>query len=110
MLKAAPNFKHSNSSVPEHDPLKAKTDRELEAKLYNQIRPAQSVLILGGMYVAHSKWIQKEIDIANSMGKPIIGIRPRGSEMVPVAVKNSAKELVGWNTPSIVDAIRRNSL
>ena len=62
------------------------------------------------MYVNHRKWIQEEIDIAQSYSKPIIGVIPWGQERVPIEVQKIAEEMVGWQTSSIVDAIRRWSL
>ena len=80
---------------------------ELEQQIKNQINPTQCAIILGGMYVAHSDWIQFEIDHARAVGKPILGIKPWGSERVPQALTNAATEIVGWSTSSIVGAIRR---
>jgi len=110
MLKDAPNFSCHNYSVPQHDPLGTTTKKELEQALRRQISPTHIVVILSGMYVAHSEWIQKEIDIATGMGKPIIGIKPWGQERIPQAVRNVAKEITGWNTSSVVNAIRKHAL
>jgi hypothetical protein len=107
LLNAAPNFEWKNLSVPEHDPLP--TDR-LQYDLRGQMRDAHAFLILGGMYVAHSDWIDFEISFARRIGRPIIGIRPWGSERIPAAIQNAATEIVGWNTDSIVSAIRRRAL
>lgn len=113
-LKDANNFKWRNYSVPEHDPVLDPDDshdaRLLVAELDGQIKPVNCVLIISGMYVAHSRWIQTEIDLAHKYDKPIIGLRPWGQERIPAAVSSVAKELVGWNTDSIVAAIRRHSL
>ncbi len=103
----ASNFKYRNYSVPEHDPLPM---TKLEERLFNQIKPVNIVLILSGMYVPRSDWIQKEIDIAIELSKPIIGIKPWGQERIPTAVTSVAKDIVGWNTDNIVSAIRRHSL
>ena len=62
------------------------------------------------MYVNHRKWILEELEIAKSYGKPIVGIIPWGQERTPVEVHNAAKEMVGWNTESIVAAVRKWSL
>ena len=78
--------------------------------LDNQVRPVNCVLILGGMYAAHSDWILKEIELAKAYRKPILGIYPWGQQNMPLAIQNAATELVGWNTSTIVSAIRRNSL
>lgn len=105
-LDAAPNFTYSNYSVPSHDPV---SDEDLKEELRQQIRPVAVVLVLAGMYTNHSKWIKFEMDYADSIGKPIVGIRPWGQERTPNEVILKAKEMVGWNTSSIVDAIRRNA-
>lgn len=114
MLNNAPNFKWRNYSVPEHDPVLDPDDdndrKTLIKELKEQIRPVNCVLILSGMYVAYSYWIQKEIDISVEYGKPIIGIKPWGQEKIPKAVSDVAIEIVGWNTSSIVEAIREHSL
>jgi len=114
LLQKASYFKWRNYSVPEHDPLidpDSYTGRSKLAPLIDkQIKPVNCVIILGGMYAAYSEWIQKEIKIAESYNKPILGIYPWGQLNMPSAVKNSAIELVGWNTATIVDAIRRYSL
>lgn len=107
-LNEAPNFDWTNLSVPEHDPI-LDTDR-LAAELHNQMRPAHVFLILSGMYVAHSNWIQHEINFARRIGRPIIGIKPWGNVALPVAVQKGADEIVGWHSNSIVDAIRRHAL
>tara|TARA_R110000782_G_scaffold138322_2_gene230922 strand:+ start:538 stop:795 length:258 start_codon:yes stop_codon:yes gene_type:complete len=78
----------------------------LEDELRGQIRPVDAVVVVGGMYAAHSDWIQFELDFAQELGKRIIGIRPWGAERMPTAVTLAADEVVGWNTDSIVTAIR----
>ena len=110
MLRSAPNFTFKNYSVPEHDPLNTKTDAQLRAALHRQIKPVHCVLILAGMYVNYRKWIQEEIDIAQRYKKPIVGIRPRGQQRTPIEVQKAARVMVGWNTNSIVQAIRDHSL
>lgn len=59
------------------------------------------------MYTSYREWMQYEIDESVRMGKPILGIRPWGNTMVPAYVSLYANEIVGWNTDSIVSAIRR---
>lgn len=114
MLNDAPNFKWKNYSVPSHDPLLDPNSPRGKIQLLNelkeQIRPVHCVLVISGMYVNHREWIQKEIDIAKSYGKPIIGIKPWRQERVPQAVQDAAKIMVGWNTDSIIHAIRTCSI
>lgn len=109
-LYNAPMFRWRNYSVPDHDPLQLPTNTALKEQLRRQIRPVNIVLILAGMYVAHSDWIRFEIDFANAINKPMIGIRPWGQQRIPMAVQDSVDEMVGWRTESIVRAIREWSL
>lgn len=109
-LSEASYFYWRNYSVPEHDPLETKTDRELRQALNRQIAPINCFLVVSGMYVNHRRWIQEEINIAIYYGKPIIGVAPWGQERMPIEVQNVANEMVGWKTSSIVAAIRRWAL
>lgn len=105
LLAAAPNFRWRNLSVPEHDPLD--TDDMLQKNLRDQIRPADVMLVLAGMYTARSEWMDWEMSFARRIGKSIIGVRPWGNVQLPVVVQQNADEIVGWNTDTIVAAIRR---
>lgn len=114
MLNSAPLFNYRNYSVPKHDPLVDPNTvvgkRQLTGLLDKQVRPVNCVLIIAGMYVAHRYWLQTEIDLAQKYSKPIIGIKPWGHERVPLEVQNAAHTIVGWNTESIVKAIRTYSI
>ena len=106
MLDKAPNFQWANYSVPEHDP----KDGDLEEAMKKQIRPVHIVVILAGMYTNYSDWIKFEMDFADLIDKPMIGVRPWGSQRIPKEVQDRVKEMVGWNTSSIVRAIRDHAL
>ncbi|PAU74096.1 TIR domain-containing protein [Halomonas salipaludis] len=105
-LNAAPNFSWTNYSVPVDKRFGQMSVRALEEELRQQIRPAQCVVVLAGMYAAHSDWIQFEIDFAQSLGKPILGIVPWGAERTPISVSLAANKMVGWNANTIVSGIR----
>ncbi len=106
-------FYYKNYSVPKDDPVHTNgTDKQLAEAIYNRIRLCNVVLIMGGVYSTYSKWINKEILIANRSfynPKPIIGIKPWGQTNISSVVKDNAVEIVGWNTESIVEAIRKYS-
>ena len=105
-LDMTPNFLYANYSVPKHDPVDANNNKKLAEELRQQIRPVEVVIILGGMYVAYSNWIQFEIDFAQYLDKPILGVKPWGAQRMPQAVQNEANEVVGWNAQTIAKAIR----
>ncbi len=106
-LDAAPNFSWTNYSVPVDDAFDRMSAADLTEAMRRQIRPVQCVVIVSGMYVNHSQWIQFEMDFAKGIGKPILGIRRWGEQRTPQSVVDSADEMVNWNSASIVAAIRR---
>jgi hypothetical protein len=107
LLRDYPNFSFRNYSVPEADELDADTEEELEQALReDQIKPATVVIILGGMYVAHSKWIKKEIILAEIEDKPILGVKPYGNDQMPNFVEDHADKIVGWRGESVVEGVR----
>ena len=87
-----------------------KTKRELKEKIRSRISLCSCVIILSGMYVSYSEWIDYEIDTALELGKPIIGVRPRGQERIPTKVSNNADVMVGWSSASVVQAVRDYAL
>lgn len=109
-LDSTPNFDWENLSVPSHAGIRANDTDELRKRLRDQMRPAHAFVIIAGMYVAHSDWIDFEIEFARRIGRPIVGVAPRGSVQLPRTVQRAAAEVVGWTRDSIVGAIRRHAL
>ena len=103
-------FNWTDYSVPLSKPLNVSCKRELKEKLHTRIALCSCVIILSGMYVAYSEWIDYEINTAIELGKPIIGIKPWGQEKVPSIVSEKADVIVGWNSNSVIQAIRDNAL
>lgn len=99
----------SNYSIPREDPFGRRSISQLKQDIAAQIRPASCVIIISGMYAAHSNWIDYEISEAVRMGKYIIGIRPWGQERVPTIIQQNADIMVGWNASSLISAIRNSN-
>lgn len=111
LLDNASYFSYINYSAPSQKPLfppgTPKTNSQIRNLISAKIRPSQITIVISGMYVTYSDWIQYEIDESVRMRKPILGIYPWGQERVPYAVTSVANEMVHWDTSSIVSAIRR---
>ena len=107
-------FSYKDYSVPRDEQLtiynKMYYESELRNKIRNQMRTCHVVLILAGVYASYSDSINMEIEIANELGKPIIAIQPWGAEKTSQIVKSNSDVIVGWNSSSIIDAIKRYSL
>lgn len=79
----------------------------IRQRLKQKISNSDVVLGIAGIYASHSEWMAWELDKALELGKPIIGVVPRGAERVSTVVSSRANEVVRWNTDSIVEAIRK---
>ena len=99
-LKASYDFQWKDHTIPDE------TDIE---NLKKQMKSVDVVVILSGLYSRDKNLIQQEIDIAVELKKPIVIIRPYGMENVPGSIEKVATEVVGWNAPCIIDAIRESA-
>lgn len=110
LLDKDTSFSYSDYSVPKDDPIhNAGTSTELYNAIKAQVSKASVVIIMAGVYSTYSKWINKEIEIAQTeflIPKPIIAVEPWASEKTSVKVKDAADKIVGWNSSSIINAIK----
>ena len=110
LLRAKEGFDFRDYSVPEEDPIQgARTDAQLRQAILDQMRPCHVIIFLAGVYASYSKWMDIEIALAQKgfqNPKPILAVRPRGNERVSKVVTDAADTIVGWNTDSVVNAIR----
>ncbi|MBF0178660.1 MAG: TIR domain-containing protein [Magnetococcales bacterium] len=105
-LNKANNFDFANYSIAQDKKFQNLSGEQLAEQLREQIRPVEIVLVLAGMYVAYRDWIQFEINFAHQLKKPILPIKPWGSQRYPDVLEFAEGDAVGWNTDSIVQAIR----
>lgn len=111
LLKDRGYFDFKNYSVPSKDPLDvsgSKYKEKLREAIKQQMQLSQVVIIIAGKYVTYSDSIQMELELAAQMGKPIIAVRPWGANQISTVAENAADDLIGWNSDSIVEAIRRH--
>lgn len=94
-------------SVPPNDPIHTNgTDKQLREAIDAKIKGTSCVIILAGVYSTYSRWINEEIAIANSYGKPIIAVEPWAAEKTSKTVKDNAHRIVKWQGKSLTDAIK----
>jgi hypothetical protein len=104
-------FPYRDYSVPKNSPIHTTgTKRELREAIKNKLSPTNVMIVLAGVYSTYSDWIKEEIDIANnsfSRKKPILAIRPWASKKISSIVQDNSDLVVGWNTESVVNGIRK---
>lgn len=106
------NFQWIDYSVPRNDPIhNAPNESALYEAIKNQMRFTNCVVMLAGVYSTHSKWINKEIEIAKKVfSKPLIAVEPWASERTSRVVKDNADAITKWQSASIVSAIRDHAI
>ena len=112
ILNEAPHFYWRNYSLWEKDAI-INTDSEfgkaeLKQKLEEQIKYVDLVLICADQYISHPYWIEQEVAIAAKFKKPLVVVKPYANERTPVLLALNAKELVDWQSSSIVAAIKKH--
>ncbi|MGV7197684.1 TIR domain-containing protein [Xanthomonas axonopodis] len=90
-------------------PINSNSEAYIKSALRNRINESDIVIGLAGIYASHSDWIAWELNHAAMRGIPIIGVVPRGQQRISQVVSLLAKEIVWWNTESVVSAIRRHA-
>ena len=88
-------------------PINSTNASYIKTRLKQKILNSDVVLGIAGIYASHSDWVEWELDTALNNNISIIGVVPRGKERVSTVVSSRAKEVVRWNTESIVTAIRK---
>lgn len=93
--------------IPPHDPINSCNSTYVKSVIRGHLRDSNVVIGMAGVYASYSEWMRWELDTAIELGKPILGVIPRGQVNISTVIQTRANELVRWNTESIVDAIRR---
>lgn len=91
------------------EPINSQNSDYIKRVLKSKILSSDIVLGIAGMYASHSDWIEWELKTAYDNSIPVIGVIPRGQIKISQIVTNYAKDVVKWNTESIVESIRINS-
>ena len=107
LLDSRGYFSFKNYSVPKSNPIAgARSDKALSEAIETKVRLSSVVIIMAGKYATYSKWINKEIEIAKRLNKPIVAVKPFGATQISSVVRSAADSEAAWNSESIVKAIR----
>lgn len=91
------------------NPIYSDKNKYIRIALSQRIESSDIVLGIAGVYASYSDWMEWELDKAIEKNIPIVGVVPWGQINISRVVSDRAKEIVRWNTESIVAAIRRNA-
>lgn len=100
-------FKVDFTEASPDNPINSDKSQYVRIALSRRIGESDIVLGIAGVYATYSEWMQWELDKAIEKGIPIVGVKPWGNIYISKVVSDRAKEVVNWNTESIVAAIRK---
>lgn len=89
-----------------NEPINSTNATYIKSRLRQKISNSNIVLGIAGFYASYSDWMEWELEKAIELGIPIVGVAPWGQDRVSRTVNDRAKQVVRWNTESIVEAIR----
>lgn len=102
-------FNVSFEEYTPENPINSSNVEYMRRRIRERISNSDVVIGMAGVYASHSEWMRWELETARALGKPVLGVVPWGQINVSQVVKDNAKEVVRWNTESIVEAVRRLS-
>lgn len=108
LLESRGYFHVEFTEAPPMNPINSANSYYIRQRLSEKIASSDIVLGIAGIYASYSDWMEWELDKAIANNIPIVGVVPWGQINISRVVSNRAKEIVRWNTESIVAAIRRN--
>lgn len=99
LLDQVTNFKWENCCKPRSNHLNPanQADNGSEQKLRYQIYPADIVIILLDMYRCHREWMEKEMNVAREMKKPVTGILPWSNPPMAPEVEKAVPITLNWD-------------
>ena len=109
LLKKRGYFPVEFEEVSPEERIKSENPAYIRRRLKEKISNSDIVLGIAGVYASHSDWMEWELDTAIAEGIPIAGVIPWGQRYISSVVSSRAEECVGWNTDSIVKAIRERA-
>ena len=109
LLEKRGYFKVDFEEASPNEPINSSNATYIKSRLKQKILNSDVVLGIAGVYASYSEWIEWEMNTAFNNDIPIVGVIPRGQQRISQIVYNKSKTDVGWNTESIVTAIRKYS-
>ncbi len=107
-LASARNFFYKNTATPEHLP---SGDKEaLKEDLRRQIKEAEVVILLPGLYAKHQDLVTFQALFAQASHKPVVLLKYFGADTpIPKVLTDLANVTVDWDERGLVDAIRQEA-
>jgi hypothetical protein len=102
-------FEYRDYSVPVDDSVDLDRAADIEAAVAAHLERSNYVVVFARHATRLSRWCRYEVTLAQALGKPILGVRPRGYRgHVPVLITRADNQggPVRFHPPTIIERIR----
>ena len=100
------NYSHFDFTVPAYDSNDTESIRQIASDLRKQIRACNYFIIFTTQDVASSEWCMKELRIAQTFDKYILGVRPQDYQGgTPPVFVNACDQTMGFDAAAITRKI-----
>jgi hypothetical protein len=108
-LESADNFFYRALSDPSAVPPAGDGPAARRTQISEALTHAECVVCPAGTWDRFNDWARFTVETARSLDIPVVAIEHFGPKNMDVRLKGHAAEVVGWDSRSIVDAIRREA-
>ncbi len=108
-LETAENFFYRNLSKPDESGPGGDSTAARRTAIAEALKEAEIVVCSAGTWERYHDWARYTVERAEELELPVIAIEHFGPREMDVRLKGHAAEAVGWDSRSIVDAIRRQA-
>ena len=100
------NIAFYNHSIPSNKALSANSKRQLEIKFRKKMIYCSKIFVLANSGISNNSFVKMEIEIAKSLGKQIIAVKPNGQYSIPSFISRNASKVISNNITSIINTIK----
>jgi hypothetical protein len=111
-LLQSKGFTMRDYSITNDKPNQAKSEEYIKSGILGpKIKACSSMVVIITPKTAASPWVKWEIEYAHQNNIPIIGVFAHGDKgcEMPEGLQDYAKDVVGWNGDSIINAIESDA-
>jgi hypothetical protein len=108
-IESADNFFYRSLSDPGAQSAQGAGTAVLRTLISDALKQAECVVCTAGTWERCNDWARFTVETARSLDIPVVAIEHFGPKNMDLRLKGHASETVGWDSRSIVDAIRREA-
>lgn len=108
-IESADNFFYRSLSDPNAQSPQGDGAVARRALINDALTQAECVVCTAGTWERFNDWARFTVETARSLDVPVVAIEHFGPKNMDIRLKGHAAETVGWDSRSIVDAIRREA-